>query len=279
MFQNHQTLCRPLQWLRFWHTCSESKWSNVLVLQLGYKLYGTNWVQTFEFSAVLLDVEATLFLFLEFTTLCWESWTRTYELVSDEMWQIARVKATKWLLTIAFGPAEAVGLGPAAEGAAFRAALLWLPVNAAGPDATPCLLSHELMLWPTPLHLLHLIRVPTFDTLVVLGFSPASLFLFFFGLPGIFTYPGALGFGLLDTAQACIFIKAVCFEKNAWNCMRAGQARQLPVSTRACHCLKINCEPMIPMFDFKFVSSITNCMAITWDFYVGIQLFQDVWTY
>ena len=78
--------------------------------------------------------------------------------------------------------------------------------EAAGPEANggPFLLLQVALLWPTPLQVLHLITVPTLHILVLFGFSVESLFLSFFGLPGILTYGGATGLGLSEMGQLCI---------------------------------------------------------------------------
>ena len=67
--------------------------------------------------------------------------------------------------------------------------------------ALPLLLSQELLLCPVPLHLPHLMIVPTLDILVAFGFSCASLVLCVLGRPGILMYPGALSFGLSEVGQ------------------------------------------------------------------------------
>lgn len=96
------------------------------------------------------------------------------------------------MTTMAFGGAAAVELdgGSADAGGALL--------------VEPFFLLHDVLLWPIPLQILHLIMVPTLDSLVCLGFSADSLFLSFFGLPGILTYPGANGLGLSDTGQLCM---------------------------------------------------------------------------
>jgi len=96
------------------------------------------------------------------------------------------------MTTMAFGGAAAVELdgGSADAGGALL--------------VEPFFFLHDVLLWPIPLQILHLIMVPTLDSLVCLGFSVDSLFLSFFGLPGILTYPGANGLGLSDTGQLCM---------------------------------------------------------------------------
>ena len=78
--------------------------------------------------------------------------------------------------------------------------------EAAGPEADggPFLLLQVALLWPTPLQVLHLMTVPALHILVLFGFSVESLLLSFFGLPGILTYGGAIGFGLSEMGQLCI---------------------------------------------------------------------------
>ena len=66
------------------------------------------------------------------------------------------------------------------------------------------LLAHDDLLCPIPLQILHLIVVPTLDSLLGLGFSVDSLLLSFLGLPGILTYPGANGLTLSETGQFCM---------------------------------------------------------------------------
>jgi len=68
----------------------------------------------------------------------------------------------------------------------------------------PFLLSHVDLLWPICMHFVHLIIVPTFEAFSDFGFSCASLFLSFFGLPGIFTYPGAFSGVFSETCHALI---------------------------------------------------------------------------
>lgn len=70
--------------------------------------------------------------------------------------------------------------------------------------ASPLLFMQDPLLWPMPLQSLHLMMVPTLETLVLLGFSFGSLLLSFLGLPGIFTYAGALGFGLSEVGHEVI---------------------------------------------------------------------------
>ena len=78
------------------------------------------------------------------------------------------------------------------------------PEGAAPEAPGPFLFLQVALLWPTPLQVLHLITVPTLHILVLFGFSVESLFLSFFGLPGILTYGGATGLGLSEMGQLCI---------------------------------------------------------------------------
>ena len=78
------------------------------------------------------------------------------------------------------------------------------PEGAATEAPGPFLFLQVALLWPTPLQVLHLITVPTLHILVLFGFSVESLFLSFFGLPGILTYGGATSLGLSEMGQLCI---------------------------------------------------------------------------
>jgi len=97
------------------------------------------------------------------------------------------------MMSLALGPDAAAA--PEAAGPDAAAA-----PEAAGPEADggPFLLLQVALLWPTPLQVLHLMTVPTLHILILFGFSVESLLLSFFGLPGILTYGGAIGFGLSE---------------------------------------------------------------------------------
>ena len=99
------------------------------------------------------------------------------------------------MMSLALGPDA--GAAPEAAGP---------DAEAAGPEADggPFLLLQVALLWPTPLQVLHLMTVPALHILVLFGFSVESLLLSFFGLPGILTYGGAIGFGLSEMGQLCI---------------------------------------------------------------------------
>jgi len=83
--------------------------------------------------------------------------------------------------------------------------------EAAGPEADggPFLLLQVALLWPTPLQVPHLITVPTLHILVLFGFSVESLLLSFFGLLGILTYGGAIGFDIRSGMTIIFYHTAV----------------------------------------------------------------------
>jgi len=84
---------------------------------------------------------------------------------------------------------------------------------------------------------------------------------------------------VLNCVAVCnVLIQRVCLELDIGYCMATWQARQLPISARASHFVKVNWEPMILMLHPKFVCSITYDMAIGRHFYVCVQLFHYVWT-